>query len=458
MFCLPLRAPYPTTHSDPTPPRPLPAHSIAPPPSILDTVLRPFSSYRHHQVPEGFPPDSPTPVPMPPTGADSNAVLSNQGDTIELVIHSPHKAPLHDRQSTGWFSSFTSGGGGGDNSGRDEHRRRPETQLFSITGEENDDEEERDERVRRQQVMNTLASPSSSDGYDDALSILSASELISPDELGTAEMSSGAPPAGAANNGGAPSGRLAYAFSEKWGAWVKDAASSSDDGSAEGGGKGGGKGRRDGGGVGGGGRPSPVDNGMAESATSGRLGGGRGVRDGGGGRSAREFDHEALLLSPFDPRPVVPTTGLASAAEVDAADGDNGDDGSRFASPMSRSSSSGSVYSERWLWHRRYGVKPPTSSNSSSRTALSQGVGGNAVAGGSENVPNLQGSVRSDTEGETPSRRQSCEEYLNAPHDAAGVGLQNETKAAMEVPPSDAQRHDGTTGESKAGSLLEIEI
>ncbi|CAN0406041.1 unnamed protein product, partial [Pylaiella littoralis] len=321
--------------------------------SILHTLFRPFSSFHRQKVPESVPPDSPTPVPMPPTGADSNAVVSNQGDTIELVIHSPHKSLLHHRRPSGWFGSFARGGddGGGDGDGdRGDHGGRPESQLFSTTGEAEDVDEGRQERGQRRHVMNTTESPSSSGDYDDALSILSASELTNAHDLETAVMAAGAPPAetGVANNGGAPSGRLADAFSEKWGAWVRD-TDSSDDGSAGGEGTG----RR---GYGHG-RPSLADNGRAGSAAR---------TDGGAsGHSAGEFDHEALLLNPFDPHPVVGTTDPASAAAVEATDSDDGGN-SRFASPLSRSSSSGSVDNERWLWRRRDGVNPPTSSGNSS--------------------------------------------------------------------------------------------
>lgn len=432
-----------TTPLTPLPPRPIPVQLIAPHPSILDAVFRPFSSYRHHQVPESVPPDSPTPVPMPPTGADSNAVVSNQGDTIELVIHSPHKGPLHHRRPSGWFASFTGGGGGdGDEGDRGDHRRRPEAQLFSITGEE--DEQVIDEKVQQQKVIKTAASPSSSDGYDDALSILSASELVNADDLGAIVMAAGAPAAGAgvANNEGTPRGRLADAFSEKWGGWLKG-ANSSDDGSAEGGETG----RRDDAS----GRPSPGDDGTAKTTTHCRL-----ETDGRAcGRSAREFDDEALLLSPFDPRPVLATSEVGSAAAVDATDSDN-DGNSRFASPLSRSSSSGSVYSERWLWRRQDGVKYPTSSNNSSGAALSQ-RGRTAVAGGLEKVQNPQGNTRSHAERKMLSRRES-EEGLNAKNVAAGVGVQCKTKGAATVPPRDTQRHDGASGEPTTASLLEVDI
>lgn len=395
-------------------------------------------------MPESVPPDSPTPVPMPPTGADSNAVVSNQGDTIELVIHSPHKSLLHHRRPSGWFGSFARGGddGGGDGDGdRDDHGGRPESQLFSTTGEAEDVDEGRQERGQRRHVMNTTESPSSSGDYDDALSILSASELTNAHDLETAVMAAGAPPAetGVANNGGAPSGRLADAFSEKWGAWVRD-TNSSDDGSAGGEGTG----RR---GYGHG-CPSLADNGTAGSAA--------GTDGGASGRSAREFDHEALLLNPFDPHPVVGTTDPASAAAVEATDSDDGGN-SRFASPLSRSSSSGSVDNERWLWRRRDGVKPPTSSGNSSGNTVSQ-CGDTTFAGGPENGKRPPGNIiRSDAEAKTSSRNESGE-GLNAIHGAVVVGLQCETKMAAAEPPSDAQRHDGAGREPTTASLLEIEI
>lgn len=317
--------------------------------SILDRVLHPISSYRRHQAPVSVPPDSPTPVPMPPTGADSNAVVSNQGDTIELVIHSPHKGAVRHVRPPGWLGGGDggkSGGGGGGGGGMHTHHPLPPSSLKQ-------GEEDGNERGHRHQTTMATSTPSSID-YDDILSILSASELV-PDDLAAA---ASGPPGEAANIERASSGRLADAFSEKWGAWVQEARFS-DDGIATT--------ER--------GEQKHGDRGGARSASD--------RESSGGGRSAGEFDHEALELNPFEPSLVA--TAVAAAAGADLGESEDDNDG-RITPRLSRSSSE-SVYDEKkWLWRRRYGVLPPMSSSGGSSTYASS-RGGSVVADGPDIPP-----------------------------------------------------------------------
>lgn len=372
--CFPFISTFP-----PPPPPPLPAE-LSPVPRIIDRVLHPISSYRHHQVPVSVPPDSPTPVPMPPSGPESNTIVSNQGDTIELVIHSPHKGSLSHRQPLGWLGS--AGGGndsdGGGNDRGDHHGPMPQSSLRGGQGAE-----EKASRLPQEGIAD--GSASSSNDYDDALSILSASELVATDDPTAATSTNPLQ-----TNAGASSGRLADAFSEKWGAWVQDVRSS-DDRSAE---EGEGFGHR--------GRGVTSAGGCSFGEEDGRGGGG-----GNGGRTARKFDHEALLLSPYvPPPPDVGSTPNLGVANPGAAESDDESD-RRVASRLScPSSSSSSVYDERWIWRHRDGVLPPSSSNDSSGRCSSQG--GSAVAEGRA-LRDLGKNAVESTVAEEKSRQRSGE-------------------------------------------------
>lgn len=349
---------------------------------------------------------------MPSSGPGSNTVVSNQGDTIELVIHSPHKGSQSRRQPSGWLSNGSGGGGGG---GRGDHNNSL-PQLSLGEGELEGDGDGR----RRLGV--TAGSTSSSNDYDDALSILSASELAAADDLAAATAAQPSQPdAATATSEGATRGRLADAFSDKWGAWIKDAHS--DDGSTEGGGNG-----------------HQIKLG-ARSA-------------GGGGRSAREFDHEALLLSPYvRPPPDMGTPALGTAAPGAAES--EADHDARVASRFSCPSSSSSIYDERWLWRHRDGVLPPSSSNNSSGRASPHGD--SAVAGG-QNLPGLGKTVCGNTVGETKSSRGEGERCVSSGTDPVGVvGLHGEVTASAGVS-LDHARGQGPSGESTAASLREIDI
>lgn len=390
-------------------------------------MLHPISSYRHHQVPVSVPPDSPTPVPMPASGPESNTVVFNQGDTIELVIHSPHKGSLGHRQPPGWLGSGSTGGGGGGDNDRDSHRHPVEE----------------DYGTSRRQQGTTAGSTSSSNDYDDALSILSASELVAADGLHVAAATSaGGPQAeaeAAADDEGAPSGRLADAFADKWGAWVQDTRSS-DDGSADGGG-GRGKGCHSRGGV-----RSAGDAALGEEG------------NGGSGRGAREFDHEALLLSPFVPPPANVgrrTPNLEAGAVRGAAESED-DHGNRVASRASCPSSSSSIYDERWVWRRRDGVLPSSSSNDSSGLASSHC--GSAVAEGQGYLPDLGENVFSGTAGGDTSDRRESELGVSSGTGIAGAVAVNAEGTASVVVPLDAARAQGASGGTTAASLREIDL
>ncbi|CBN75743.1 hypothetical protein Esi_0167_0069 [Ectocarpus siliculosus] len=205
-----------------------------------------------------------------------SAGTRSEGDTIELVIHSPHKRALRPHRPSGWFGSGGSSGGNSGGGGSDHRQSMPQFCLRDGQDGGND---------------RGLSSPSTND-YEDALSILSASELVTPDAEVPAAIAPAVASAGSANTEGARSGRLADAFSEKWGSWVQDVNSSdsNDDGSGEG--------RRDDGRDGSGYRLAFQDNGEEKSTAAGGSGGG----GGGGCRSAREFDNEVLSPVPTEPR------------------------------------------------------------------------------------------------------------------------------------------------------------
>ncbi|CAM9534693.1 unnamed protein product, partial [Laminaria digitata] len=144
-------------------------------------------------------------------------------------------------------------------------------------------------------------------GYDDgdALSVLSAVDLLE-DPMGPSSSSSprltaslldghrisfthgsaggsggsgvGGGVGGVGGGVGSSSGRLADAFSERWGAWVRDAPDSSGGGTSE------------------------QDRDQRVPAL--------------GGRRARDFDDEALLLSPYDPNALTAAAAAAAAASA----------------------------------------------------------------------------------------------------------------------------------------------
>ncbi|CAN0018865.1 unnamed protein product [Ectocarpus sp. 4 AP-2014] len=398
--------------------------------SFLQRVLRPFSSFRRHeQAPVSVTPDSPTPVPMPLTGVDSNAVVSSEGDTIELVIHSPHKRALRPHRPSGWFGSGgsggdNSGGGGGGGGGSDHRQSMP--QLCLRDGQDGGNDR-------------GLSSPSTND-YEDALSILSVSELVTPYAEVSAAIAPAIAGAGSTNTEGARSGRLADAFSDKWGSWVQDVNSSdsNDDGSDGG--------RRDDGRDGSGYRLAFQDNGEENSTVAG----GSGIGGGGGCRSAREFDDEALLLTPYrqnpDEDPPYSSAAAAAAAAVAAAAGaaereHDSDSQARTRPPCSSSSSS--VYEEKWLWRHRDGVRPPTSSCNSSDSAGARGPEHSSDYGPREFPPTRP--PETGAAGETSSRRENED------------NVDSRLETAIAVPGAGAQGQE-PYGESKTGSLLEIDL
>ncbi|CAM9679550.1 unnamed protein product [Ectocarpus fasciculatus] len=392
--------------------------------SVLQRVLRPFSSFRRHeQAPVSVTPDSPTPVPMPLTGADSNAVVSSEGDTIELVIHSPHKRALRPHRPSGWFGSGDSSGdngGSGDGGGDSDHRQSMQ-QLCLRDGQDGGNDR-------------GLSSPSTND-YEDALSILSASELVSPDAEAPATLAAQPTSAGSTNTEEGRSGRLADAFSEKWGSWVQDVNSSDSDDDGSGGGRRGNG--RDGSGY-------QLAFGEGKSTLAGgttKQGGG------GGGRSAREFDSEALLLSPYRPNPDEdpPYSSAAAAAAVAAAAGtiQREDSDGQAASRPPCSSSSSSVYEEKWLWRHRDGVLPPMSSSNSSASAGAGGPEHSSDYGPREFPPSRP--PETDAAGENSGHRENEDD----------VDSRLETRAVVSSASAQGQ---GPDGESKTGSLLEIDL
>lgn len=216
-------------------------------------------------------PDSPTPVPMPPTGTRSNTVVSSLGDTIELVVHSPTKVPL---QQYGGPSSAWTGHeveAGDENPAERRHRRQDTYSPISTSD----------------------APPCRQD--DDALSVLSLSELLScepspsPALHLTAALLEGRQDSVSQNDGGKQAnGRHADAFSERWGSWLGSASSDNYDDTTE---------RR-----------------HRQQLRDVEYGGDTGEVAGSVGRRAREFDNEALLLSPYDPHPT--TTATAAVRQI----------------------------------------------------------------------------------------------------------------------------------------------
>lgn len=168
---------------------------------------------------------------MPSMGLSANTVVSSKGDTIELVVHSPTKVARPFGFSSSIDLNGIDNGGGG---------------LIQEGG--------------RAGSMPVDSRASSDAGSLAELSALLASPARSDLGLGPAESVPGS--VGDATGGG---GRLAHAFSERWGAWGSDAKS---------------------------------------EATVGCTGPRVGVTTVGGHR-ARYFDHEALLLSPYDPHPPI---------------------------------------------------------------------------------------------------------------------------------------------------------
>eukprot|EP00903_Cladosiphon_okamuranus_P018675 g17189.t1 len=399
---------------------------------FLDRMLQPISSYRHHQVPASAPLDSPTPVPMPPSGPESNTVVSNQGDTIELVIHSPHKGSLGHRQPPGWLGSGSGGGGGGG--GNHRHPLPP----FSQTDGEGDG------GPRRRLKGMTAGSTSSSDDYDDVLSILSASELVAADDLHlpASAVDVHAECESATANEGALSGRLVNAFADKWEAWVQEARSS-DDGSADGR-----VSRRRGRHTRGGVR-------SARAAAFGKEGGGGGGGgSSGGGRNARDFDHEALVLSPYVPPPTNFGRGSPSAEAGTRGGGESqGDPDRRATSHVSFTSSSSSVYDERWVWRSRDGVLTSSSNGSSGRASSH---GGLSVAAGQDLLPG-DNIFDSATGGGTSSRGESERGSSSGTSPAEVVSVNAEATASAGVP-LDAEGAQGASGGSTAASLREIDL
>lgn len=210
-------------------------------------------------------PDSPTPVPLPPTGPCSNAVVSSKGDTIELVVHSPTKIALQPgRLPSEWEVAI----GGRGNADLGDHAT-----LLSLT----DGNERRADTTTAMATSPTppIAPPSTDD--DDVLSVLSASDLMtdpSPSSLRlTAPLLNNPRDSSRYTDSGESKGsRLADAFSERWGAWLGDASDNNDE-----------------------------TTGQDNQGQSLHLGGSRGQTARTGGRRAREFDNEALLLSPYNP-------------------------------------------------------------------------------------------------------------------------------------------------------------
>lgn len=231
--------------------------------------------------------ESPTPVPMPPTGQQASTVVSSQGDTIELVIHSPLKAAqLPRRRSLGWKGI---GFGSGNIDDSDTQRYSDLTPAALGGGEKS--------RRRKKKAVPTTTTaptattkttppiaPSFSDDDDDAMSLVSVSELlrdtqIPPPRLTAALLDSREDAFSRTGSGESSAGRLADAFSEKWGAWVGEAHDNDSD-----------------------------EDFVAQShrrlhSEHNQDGGNTGV----GGRCARDFDNEALRLSPYDHQAYNPT-------------------------------------------------------------------------------------------------------------------------------------------------------
>lgn len=405
---------------------------------------------------------------MPLTGLDSNAVVSSEGDIIELVIHSPHKSVLHHRRPSEWFF----GGGSGSGSGGGDRAENPQ----SVSLRDGGGGERKHERVRRQRMLTPTSIPSSNDD-EDVLSILSASELIAAEDSAPSQgaITAAAPPpttdqGPVSSCRGTSYGRLADAFSEKWGAWVHDSNSSdsNDDTCA--------KGERIGhGGV------NSVQQSSTRDSDGGRrdaVGGaqGRSIGDGSynpsGGRSAREFDREALLQSPYESRSTIESPNFAN----DAADGaENGDrDGGGVAHRLRCFSSTSSVPSEGWLWRHRHGVLSRSSSDKSVGDASSQCGGstaaerpdyGPAIGAGMHDGSGvvrqqellLKGQLITNVTGKLTSSMENRSGAKTRPR-TTGVGVEDETKATARELRISARGQEAASGEATTSSLLEVEL
>lgn len=230
--------------------------------------------------------DAPTPVPLPPTGSRSNSVVSNRGDTIELVVHSPIKGtppPASGRQLT---SAWDKNDAVGADAGRDEDlagagRRhgcgKPgkadiDVMLYSSMngnskGPVKEQTRTRDEcasllrnegsevepvaaspmagenRIRAETGTSSSSpavgdAPLSSADEEDVVSIRSVSDLhIGVEESKNMPKGQGIITGGGGSGGGMggcigdiqspTSSRLAHAFPQKWGAWAGTSPSSS---------------------------------------------------------------------------------------------------------------------------------------------------------------------------------------------------------------------------------------
>ena len=376
-----------------------------------------------------MPPDSPTPVPMPPTGAGSNTVVSNQGDTIELVIHSPHKGTANHLRPSGWLGGSDvgdSGGRGDGSSDRGDFGVRHDDPLPPLSLKHG--EEDGSKRGHRHQATTATSTPSSID-YDDVLSILSASELVVDDLVTEAPG-----PSCNTNIERASSGRLADAFSDKWGAWVQEARSSDNE---------------------------PARSGESELKHE-RNGGSKNTSEKEGtcgDRSAPGFHHEALLQNPFEPN-----LGTAPAAAVVTES--EGEIDNRAAPRLSRSSSSDSVYDEKkWLWRRRDGVLPPTSSSDGSTRASSRA--GSTVADWPEQrlkgPAGLEGGVcNNSARGGDSSSEKEREGATTLRYGSSGeISLDceiQEARASATTHTQGQEQVQQTSGGATTTSLLEIDI
>lgn len=222
---------------------------------------------------------------MPPTGRCANTVVSNQGDIIELVVHSPIK--VAQGRSLPW------GFGGSDNTVSEDGPG-----LSSLTGGRRGGDRRGDGQEEALRRRATTPDPSfvdldtSADDDDDVYSLVAPSAVSSvepsaptgpPSSLRLTaalleDRNSGAVSGGGVGigNGGETNGRLADAFNERWGAWAGDFSD---------------------------------DQGLPLSLGGGSTADGR--------RARRDFDREALLLNPYDHQaftsPPVAVEGEATA-------------------------------------------------------------------------------------------------------------------------------------------------
>lgn len=179
---------------------------------------------------------SPTPVPIPLAGRHGNTTVSNQGDTIELVVRSPMKVVRSKPNSRGGAMEL-------DNN----HGVAPRAKSQRGT-----ESSESGKKPASSGPNNCLSSSTPGEKRPSSLPSSGSGSLVENAMIANGSL------------GGSSRGRLGQVFSDKWGAW------------------------------------GDIDERNLHAATSGRC--------------ARDFDHEALLLSPYDPYPCSPRASSSGSS------------------------------------------------------------------------------------------------------------------------------------------------